>query len=149
MAKSDEQTGRAVQSIQKGMVVKLQYKFKNADLYHEIVGVASSEFVDYYNADSKSLTPYRGPNSEQFKKYCYGASFYVDGIRSDRTHHYYGGYKDLGWCLASNQNDLGGKGKEAIVQMVVDYKNYDTCCLSFYIDGQLKGPKNAKYSMKL
>eukprot|EP01084_Bolivina_argentea_P003179 5936_1 len=114
MAKSNEQTVRAVQPIQKGMIVKLQYKFNNTGLYYEIVGVASSEFVDYYNANSDILTPYR---NKDFAKYCYGASFYVDG--SDRTHHYYGGYKDLGWCLASNYGDLGGKGKQAIVQMVV------------------------------
>eukprot|EP00483_Globobulimina_turgida_P011764 UN11786 len=89
MAESDEQTVRAQYPIKKGMIVKLNYTFyTEGGLRGEIVGVASSEFVDYAQAS----IPFRGG---EIGKYCYGADCYY----GYENKHYFGGYKDLGWSL--------------------------------------------------
>jgi len=136
MAQSDEQCVRAEYPITKGMLLKLDFIFHPKSGFSlDFIGVVSSEFTGYQNVS----VPYR---NNAITKYSYGADCCFSN--SDvRTKHYFGEFKDLGWTLG----DLGKETKT--IQMLVDYASSDTCCLSFYVDGQLKGPENAAYSMKL
>eukprot|EP01083_Nonionella_stella_P095919 269401_1 len=126
---------RAVHPIKKGMVVTLDYVRGGGDKSLDIIGLVSSEATGYVDARG----PYAAPN---MVKHCYGADCYYYSDSSNK--HYYGEYKDLGWTLGDKT-----KQSEITIRMIVDYKTCDTCCLSFYIDGQFKGPQNSKYSMKL
>ena len=126
---------RAKNPISKGMYVKLNYVCGGGGKGCEIIGVISSEYNDRFDREPRG--------NGIIRKYCYGADCFYDSGCSNK-HYYDGEYKDLGWSLGKKTNE-----KSITIQMIIDYKTYDTCCLSFYIDGQFKGPKDAKYSMKL
>ena len=134
---SGNQSIRAKNPILKGMYVKLNFICGGGRKTLEIIGVISSEF-DEKNGFNK--IPYF---SGDILQYCYGADCFYDSSCSNK-HYFDGEYKDLGWTLG-----LQTTKKSQTICMIIDYKTYDTCCLSYYIDGQFKGPKDAKYSMKL
>eukprot|EP01084_Bolivina_argentea_P239858 403054_1 len=127
------QSIRCKYPIYRGSIVTLNYTFYIADdIIYEIVGVVSSEFDGEW---SSLKTPY---HSQDLQKYCYGLSCYDD------CYQYYGAPKDLGWSAGQIPT-----AKEVTIQMVVDWKTCDDCCLSFYIDDVVKGPKKTSPSMTL
>ena len=131
------QSIRARNPVSKGMYVKLNFVCGGGRKTFEIIGVVSSEFDEIKGFNK---VPHL---SRDLSRYCYGADCFND--ISCRNNHYYGGkYDDLGWTLGEKTKD-----KSQTICMIIDYKTYDTCCLSYYVDGQFKGPKDAKYSMKL
>ena len=132
-----DESVRANHPILKGMYVKFNYVCGGGAKGCDIIGVISSEFDDKEGFC-------KDPQSDAtIRKYCYGADCYPSNYALNR-HYYDGKYEDLGWSLGQKT-----KEKSVTICMIIDYQTYDTCCLSYYIDGQFKGPKNGKYSMKL
>eukprot|EP01083_Nonionella_stella_P108450 315510_1 len=125
---SGDQCVRGVHPIKRGMMVKINYLWYSCRNY-DLIGVISSEYNGDYNTHAW--------NDEIIK--------HVTGIEtSDR--HYFGGKRatlGLGW-----KADIPSQ-QETKIQMIADYTISDECRLSFYVDGEFKGPKDAKYSMLL
>ena len=129
---------RAEYPIIKGMIVKLEFTYYiSKEVDYEIVGVISSEF----NGDYGSAMVHQPQNcSKDILKYLYGGKC----ATGSASYGYYAKDKDLGWSLSN----LKGTNREQKITMLIDASK-DECCLTYWIDGQFRGPKNSTISMKL
>ena len=81
--------------------------------------------------------------NEEIKK-CIEMEYELKPLSSDKNSHYYGKrVVDLRWTAGAIP-----RGKDVVIDMVVDYRT-DACCLTYYVNGQRKGPSNRDYSMEL
>eukprot|EP01084_Bolivina_argentea_P302352 521875_1 len=130
---TNNQSVRAEYPVRKGTIVTLNFTFHGrAD--RDMFGVISSEYVGNCNLEKNAMT-----DKKKLAKYCYGL------YSCDNNCHYYGtATKNLGWTAGKVPEN-----REVIIQMIVNYKTYNECCLTYYIDGSKKGPTNTDYSMKL